>query len=60
MYYNYVPFYDGMKPVANTEDDYLFQTMQYDNIGMFSYEFDVPNYLYDVTLHFAEMAQYPR
>lgn len=38
--------------IANTTDDVLYQDVRYGNN---SYKFDVPNGLYDVTLHFAEI-----
>jgi pectate lyase len=39
-------------PIANTADDSLYQSERY---GNFSYKFDVPDGLYDVTLYFAEI-----
>ena len=39
-------------PIANTNDDALYQSGR---TGTFSYRFDVPNGLYDVILHFAEI-----
>jgi pectate lyase len=38
--------------IGNTADDSLYQSERY---GNFTYLFDVPNGLYDVTLHFAEI-----
>jgi hypothetical protein len=38
--------------IANTSEDPLYQSERYGNFG---YRFDVPNGLYDVTLHFAEI-----
>jgi len=39
-------------PIANTEDDPLYQANRYSN---FNYKFDLPNAKYDITLHFAEI-----
>ena len=39
-------------PIANTADDPLYQS---ERNGTFSYRFDVPNGVYDVTLDFAEI-----
>ena len=39
--------------IANTEDDALYRSERYGST--FSYHFDVPNGLYDVTLYFAEL-----
>ncbi|HEV8722982.1 MAG TPA: malectin domain-containing carbohydrate-binding protein [Candidatus Binatia bacterium] len=39
-------------PIANTTDDVLFQDVR---DGTISYKFDVPNGLYDITLHFSEI-----
>ena len=39
-------------PIANTTDDVLYQWVRY---GTFGYKFDLPNGLYDVTLHFSEV-----
>jgi len=39
-------------PIANTNDDPLYQS---ERTGTFSYRSDVPNGLYDVILHFAEI-----
>jgi hypothetical protein len=44
--------YGVSDPIANTQDDPLYQSQRY---GDFSYKFDVPNGRYDVTLHFAEI-----
>ncbi len=39
-------------PVSNTEQDQLYQTLQYG--GDLTYEVQIPNGTYDVTLHFVE------
>ena len=39
-------------PIANTNDDPLYRSGR---TGTFNYRFDVPNGLYDVVLHFAEI-----
>ena len=44
--------YRGSASIANTADDFLHQSERY---GNFSYLFDVPNGVYDVTLLFAEI-----
>jgi hypothetical protein len=44
--------YRGSASIANTADDFLYQTERH---GNFSYLFDVPNGVYDVTLRFAEI-----
>jgi len=40
-------------PIANTNDDALYQSERWDT--GFGYKFDLPNGKYDVTLHFAEI-----
>jgi hypothetical protein len=44
--------YSNGNSIANTTDDPLYQSERY---GNFSYKFDVPNGLYNVALHFAEI-----
>ena len=44
--------YRTTDPIGNTQDDPLYQSERY---GNFSYQFDVPDGRYDVTLHFAEI-----
>ena len=44
--------YRTTDPIGNTQDDPLYQAERY---GNFSYQFDVPDGRYDVTLHFAEI-----
>ncbi len=44
--------YATTAPIANTDDDTLYQTERY---GMSGYRFDVPNGIYRVTLKFAEI-----
>lgn len=44
--------YQTLSPILGTIDDPIYQTERY---GMPSYQFDVPNGDYDVTLHFAEI-----
>lgn len=39
-------------PIANTNDDVLYQSERFGNLG---YKFDLPNGRYNVTLHFAEI-----
>ena len=44
--------YSISDPIADTSDDPLYKSERY---GTFNYRFDVPDGLYDVTLHFAEI-----
>jgi hypothetical protein len=44
--------YSTSDPIANTNDASLYQSERY---GTFGYHFDVPNGVYDITLHFAEI-----
>lgn len=44
--------YSTTSAIAGTTDDTLYQTERY---GSFSYQFPVPNGIYDVVLHFAEI-----
>ena len=44
--------YRGSASIANTADDFIYQSERY---GNFSYLFAVPNGVYDITLHFAEI-----
>ncbi|SHL05998.1 malectin domain-containing carbohydrate-binding protein [Rhodothermus profundi] len=42
-------------PIAGTQDDVLYQTERYSNGGPMVYEIPLPNGVYDVRLHFAEI-----
>jgi hypothetical protein len=51
--------YSTSQPIANTEDDTLYQTERYggENGGNFGYDVPVENGTYEVTLQFAEIFQ---